>query len=96
MPQHHPSQYPLSAVVAADDLVLALILAAVAPDVGGVLVRGEKGTAKTTAVRALAVLPPIEVIAGGPVLVRPARERRPAGGGPARAAASAAPRGIEW
>ncbi|OLF19310.1 ATP-binding protein, partial [Actinophytocola xanthii] len=60
-----PQQYPLSAVVGSDDLVLALLLAAVAPDVGGVLVRGEKGTAKTTAVRALAeVLPPIEVIAG--------------------------------
>lgn len=60
-----PQQYPLSAVVGSDDLVLALLLAAVAPDVGGVLVRGEKGTAKTTAVRALAeVLPPIDVVAG--------------------------------
>ena len=60
-----PQQYPLSAVVGSDDLVLALLLAAVAPDVGGLLVRGEKGTAKTTAVRALAeVLPPIDVIAG--------------------------------
>ncbi|MGB3444281.1 MAG: VWA domain-containing protein, partial [Actinophytocola sp.] len=60
-----PQQYPLSAVVGSDDLVLALLLAAVAPDIGGVLVRGEKGTAKTTAVRALAaVLPPIDVIAG--------------------------------
>ncbi|GAB3452278.1 VWA domain-containing protein [Actinophytocola sediminis] len=59
-----PQQYPLSAVVGADDLVLALLLAAVAPEVGGVLVRGEKGTAKTTAVRALAaVLPPVDVIA---------------------------------
>ncbi len=59
-----PQQYPLSAVVGSDDLVLALLLAAVAPEVGGVLVRGEKGTAKTTAVRALAaVLPPIDVIA---------------------------------
>ncbi len=61
MPQH----YPLSAIVGSDDLILALVLAAIAPDIGGVLVRGEKGTAKTTAVRALAdVLPPIEVIAG--------------------------------
>jgi magnesium chelatase subunit D len=60
-----PQQYPLSAVVGSDDLVMALLLATVAPDVGGVLVRGEKGTAKTTAVRALAaVLPPIDVIAG--------------------------------
>jgi magnesium chelatase subunit D len=52
-------------VVGSDDLVLALLLAAVAPEVGGVLVRGEKGTAKTTAVRGLAaVLPPVEVREG--------------------------------
>lgn len=60
-----PTIYPLSAIVGSDDLVLALLLASVSPEIGGVLVRGEKGTAKTTAVRALAtVLPPIEVIAG--------------------------------
>lgn len=59
-----PPQYPLSAIVGSDDLVLALLLASVSPEIGGVLVRGEKGTAKTTAVRALAtVLPPIDVIA---------------------------------
>ena len=57
--------FPFSAVVASDDLALALILTTVAPEVGGVLVRGEKGTAKTTMVRALAdVLPPIAVIEG--------------------------------
>jgi magnesium chelatase subunit D len=55
--------FPFSAVVGSDDLALALILTTVAPEVGGVLVRGEKGTAKTTMVRALAdVLPPITVI----------------------------------
>ncbi|HEY0508460.1 MAG TPA: VWA domain-containing protein, partial [Blastococcus sp.] len=44
---------------------LALILNAVSPAVGGVLVRGEKGTAKSTAVRALAaVLPPVDVVPG--------------------------------
>ena len=65
MPQHPTLSYPLSAVVGSDDLVLALLLAAVAPEVGGVLVRGEKGTAKTTAVRGLAaVLPPVEVREG--------------------------------
>src|ERR1700733_420188 len=47
-----------------DDMRLALILNAVSPAIGGVLVRGEKGTAKSTAVRALtAVLPPVEVVA---------------------------------
>ncbi len=59
--------YPLSAIVGQEDLKLALLLNAVSPEVGGVLVRGEKGTAKSTAVRALAkLLPPIEVISGCP------------------------------
>ena len=61
MPQH----YPFTAVVGSDDMTLALLLTTVSPEIGGVLVRGEKGTAKSTAVRALAaVLPPINVVAG--------------------------------
>ncbi|MBB3044589.1 VWA domain-containing protein [Nocardioides soli] len=67
MPQH----YPFSAVVDSDepgsrtDMALALILTTVSPEIGGVLVRGEKGTAKSTIVRALAaVLPRIDVVAG--------------------------------
>jgi len=55
--------YPFAAVVGLDDLRLALLLNAVSPAVGGVLVRGEKGTAKSTIVRALAaVLPEIDVV----------------------------------
>ncbi len=46
--------YPFSAIVGHDRLRLALMLCAVRPDIGGVLIRGEKGTAKSTAVRALA------------------------------------------
>src|SRR5688572_4311329 len=62
---HVPHHYPFSAVVGADDMALALILTTISPAVGGVLVRGEKGTAKSTMVRGLAsVLPPIEVISG--------------------------------
>src|SRR3954453_5482267 len=58
--------YPFSAVVGMDDMRLALLLNAVSPAVGGVLVRGEKGTAKSTTVRALAaVLPAVAVVAGG-------------------------------
>ncbi|WP_347057017.1 putative cobaltochelatase [Blastococcus sp. HT6-30] len=57
--------FPFTAVVGMDDLRLALLLNAVSPAVGGVLVRGEKGTAKSTSVRALAaVLPPVAVVAG--------------------------------
>jgi magnesium chelatase subunit D len=48
--------YPLSAIIGQDDLVEALLVCAVSPVVGGVLVRGERGTAKSTAVRALAPL----------------------------------------
>lgn len=48
------SLYPFSAVVGHDRLRLALVLCAVRPDIGGVLIRGEKGTAKSTAVRGLA------------------------------------------
>nr|MCW2728437.1 magnesium chelatase [Aeromicrobium sp.] len=61
MPQH----YPFTAIVGSDDMALALTLSAISPAIGGVLVRGEKGTAKSTMVRALAsVLPAIDVIAG--------------------------------
>ena len=48
--------YPFSAIVGHDLLRLALILCAVRPEIGGVLIRGEKGTAKSTAVRGLAAL----------------------------------------
>ncbi|MGY1651532.1 putative cobaltochelatase [Geodermatophilus sp. SYSU D01119] len=57
--------YPFGAVVGMDDMRLALLLNAVSPAIGGVLVRGEKGTAKSTTVRALAaVLPPVVVVPG--------------------------------
>ncbi|MFF5593506.1 putative cobaltochelatase [Streptomyces althioticus] len=57
--------FPFTAVVGQDDLRLALLLNAVSPSVGGVLVRGEKGTAKSTAVRALtSLLPEVAVVPG--------------------------------
>lgn len=57
--------YPFTAIVGQDDLRLGLLLNAVSPAVGGVLVRGEKGTAKSTAVRALAALmPEVSVVPG--------------------------------
>ncbi|MBV9022633.1 MAG: putative cobaltochelatase [Streptomycetaceae bacterium] len=57
--------YPFTAIVGMDDLRLALLLNAVCPAVGGVLVRGEKGTAKSTAVRALAALmPELRIVSG--------------------------------
>jgi magnesium chelatase subunit D len=57
--------YPFTALVGQQDLRLALLLNAVSPAVGGVLVRGEKGTAKSTAVRALSgLLPGVRVVPG--------------------------------
>ena len=59
--------YPFTAIVGQDDMKLGLILNAIDPRIGGVLVRGEKGTAKSTAVRGLSsLLPEIEIVAGCP------------------------------
>lgn len=56
---------PFAAVVGQDEARLALLLGAVDPGIGGVLLTGEKGTAKTTLVRGLAdILPSISVVAG--------------------------------
>ncbi|WP_067477745.1 putative cobaltochelatase [Actinomadura hibisca] len=65
MSRARTARYPFSAVVGMDDLKLALLVNAVSPGVGGVLVRGEKGTAKSTIVRALAdLLPGLRVVDG--------------------------------
>jgi magnesium chelatase subunit D len=81
-----PQQYPFSAVVGSPDMALALILTTISPEVGGVLVRGEKGTAKSTIVRALAaVLPPIEVVEGDRFSSDPRDPRSPDGPFPADA-----------
>jgi magnesium chelatase subunit D len=64
--------FPLTAVVGQEALVEALLVNAVAPEVNGVLVRGERGTAKSTAVRALApLLPPVRAAAGQPFAFAP-------------------------
>ncbi|WP_256105362.1 putative cobaltochelatase [Streptomyces sp. ODS05-4] len=60
-----PVPYPFTAVVGMDDMRLSLVLNAVSPAIGGVLVRGEKGTAKSTVVRGLtALLPALDVVPG--------------------------------
>jgi magnesium chelatase subunit D len=57
--------YPFTAIVGQERMKLALILNAINPAVGGVLIRGEKGTGKSTAVRALAgLLPEHDVVEG--------------------------------
>jgi magnesium chelatase subunit I len=59
--------FPFSAIVGQDDMKLALLIAAVDPAIGGVLVFGDRGTGKSTAVRALAaLLPPMKVVLGCP------------------------------
>ncbi|OAG27767.1 ATP-binding protein [Thermodesulfatator autotrophicus] len=59
--------FPFSAIVGQDEMKLALILNVIDPSIGGVLIRGEKGTGKSTIVRSLAdILPEIEVVEGCP------------------------------
>ena len=59
------TDYPFTAIVGQDVLKRALILNVVNPGVGGVLIRGEKGTGKSIAVRALSdILPEIEIVKG--------------------------------
>src|SRR5437762_3703056 len=82
--------YPFSAVVGLAELRLALLLAAVSPAVGGVLVRGEKGTAKSTVVRGLAaLLPDVDVVAGCRFACDPAAPDAACPDGPHDAAAPA-------
>ncbi|MCR6669669.1 MAG: magnesium chelatase, partial [archaeon YNP-WB-040] len=64
--------YPFTAIVDQDNMKLALLLNAINPRIGGVLIRGAKGTGKSTAVRALAeLLPEIEVVKGCPFNCNP-------------------------
>ena len=57
--------YPFSAIVGQEKMLAGLILLSINPRLGGILIQGEKGTAKSTAVRALAsLLPELEVVRG--------------------------------
>jgi Mg-chelatase subunit ChlI len=84
-----PPIFPFTSIVRQDRMKRALILNAIHPQIGGLLIRGERGTAKSTAARALAaLLPEIEVVADCPFSCDPAepsslctecRERQQAG-----------------
>lgn len=63
--------YPFCAIVGQEEMKLALILATISPDLSGVLIRGEKGTAKSTAVRGLAALLPQHREIPGPYHLSP-------------------------
>lgn len=70
---NHPAIYPFVAIVHQESLKKSLILNVINPSLSGVLIRGEKGTAKSTAVRALAdLLPEIDVVEGDPFQSDPA------------------------
>ena len=85
---HQPNAYPFAGIVGMADLKLALLLNAVSPAIGGVLVRGEKGTAKSTMVRGLAaLLPPVPVVPGCPYSCDPAAPDPACPAGPHGAAA---------
>lgn len=58
-----PTIFPFTAIVGQERMLRALILNAVSPNIGGVLIRGERGTAKSTSARALAaLLPQVDVV----------------------------------
>ena len=60
--------FPFSAIVGQSDMKLAMLMTAIDPSIGGVLVFGDRGTGKSTAVRALAaLLPPIKAVKACPV-----------------------------
>ena len=68
------STFPFAAIVGQDDMTLAIQVVAIDPTVGGVLVLGDRGTGKSTAVRALAdLLPPIQVVKGCPYKCDPTK-----------------------
>jgi magnesium chelatase subunit I len=65
--------FPFSAIVGQDEMKQALLIAAADPTIGGVLVFGDRGTGKSTAIRALAaLLPPMQVVTGCPYNCDPA------------------------
>ncbi|MGC9516883.1 MAG: magnesium chelatase subunit D family protein [Methanomicrobiales archaeon] len=64
--------FPFSAIVGQENIKKALVLNAINPSIGGVLIKGDKGTGKTTAVRALAdLLPSLDVVKGCPFYCDP-------------------------
>src|SRR5437660_9660042 len=68
--------FPFTAIVGQEEMKLALLLNVISPSVGGVLVVGHRGTGKSTAVRALAVLlPPITSVRGCAYNCEPSDER---------------------
>lgn len=73
-PARHKVPFPFSAIVAQEEMKTALILSAIDPTIGGVLIFGDRGTGKSTAIRALAeLLPRMRAVLGCPYACDPAR-----------------------
>jgi magnesium chelatase subunit I len=73
LPQRMSQPFPFSAIVGQDEMKLAILIATVDPSIGGILVFGDRGTGKSTAVRALAaLLPKMRAVIGCPYNCDPA------------------------
>jgi magnesium chelatase subunit I len=74
VPHNGTAPFPYAAIVGQEELKLALLLCVVDPAIGGIMVMGHRGTAKSTAVRALAaLLPPVRAVSGCPYNCAPER-----------------------
>ena len=66
--------FPFTAIVAQDEMKLAIALSTIEPSIGGVLIFGDRGTGKSTTIRSLAaLLPPMKVVTGLPLSLRSQR-----------------------
>jgi len=66
LPSCPPRCFPFTAIVGQEEMKLSLLLNVIDPKIGGVMIMGDRGTGKSTTIRALADLLPVTVVADDP------------------------------